>query len=67
MPVDLVAIGYKRIRDCKKSSLDDSEGARELIISLVDANQNKRNYIVADPCQFADSHLRVDQRTGKMF
>lgn len=65
VPVDLVSIGYKKIRDCKKTSLDDLVAARALVSSIVDANRNNRNFIVADPCQFADSHLRVDQKTGK--
>lgn len=65
VPVDLVSIGYKKIRDYKKSALDDSGPARALIASIVSANRNNRNFIVADPCQFSDSHLRVDQKTGR--
>jgi hypothetical protein len=65
VPVDLISIGYKRIRDCKKTSLDDFDAAQALIASIVNTNRNNRNFIVADPCQFADSHLRVDQKTGK--
>lgn len=65
VPVDLISIGYKRIRDCKKTSLEGFGTAQDLIASIVNTNRNNRNFIVADPCQFADSHLRVDQKTGK--
>ncbi|MEX2492191.1 MAG: hypothetical protein WD425_10565 [Nitrospirales bacterium] len=64
--VDLESIGYGRIRDYKKTSLSDSEEARNLIMSMFRENRSNINWIVSDPCQFMDSHQRVDQRTGKI-
>lgn len=66
VPIDLASIGYIRIRDYKKSSLNELETARILITSITGANRNFLNFIVADPCQFSNSHLRVDQGTGKI-
>lgn len=66
VPIDLDSISYVRIRDYKKSALDDLEAARTLITSIESTNRSSRNIIVADPCQFVDSHLRVDQDTGKI-
>lgn len=64
--VDLDSIGYLRIRNYKKSSLSDSGEARNLITSIFRENQSNINLIVSDPCQFMDSHQRVDQGTGKI-
>jgi len=64
--VDLDSIGYKRIRNYKKTSLSDSEEARNLITSIFRENRNNINLIASDPCQFIDAHQRVDQGTGKI-
>ena len=65
MPVDLDSIGFVRIRDYKKTNLSGSVEGRELIASISRENHNNVNLIIADPCQFMDSHKRVDQGTGK--
>lgn len=64
--VDLDSIGYRRIRNYKKSSLSDSGEAHNLITSIFRENQSNINLIVSDPCQFMDSHQRVDQGSGKI-
>lgn len=64
--VDLNSIGYVRIRNYKKTSLTDSQEARNLITSLFRDHKRNINLIVSDPCQFKDSHQRVDQGTGKI-
>ncbi len=66
VPVDLESIGYIRIRNVKKSNLNDSTEACKLIKSVAASNRSNWNQILADPCQFMDSHLRVDQDTGKI-
>jgi hypothetical protein len=64
--VDLDSIGYSRVRDFKKTSLSDSEEGKKLIKLIYKENRNNVNYIISDPCQFIDSHKRVDQDTGKI-
>lgn len=64
--INLHSIGYGRIRNLKKTCLSSSAAGRELITSVFNENRSNRNYIVADPCQFNDSHRRVDQGTGKI-
>lgn len=64
--VDLESIGYLRIRDYKKTDLTKSEAGRVLINSVWRANRSCVNLVIADPCQFMDSHQRVDQGTGKL-
>lgn len=64
--IDLESIGYNRIRNFKKSNLNDSTEAQDLIKSVVLSNKSNWNQIMADPCQFVHSHLRVDQGTGKI-
>ena len=65
-PIDLESIGYIRIRNVKKSDLNASENARVLIETVANSNKSNWNQILADPCQFMHSHLRVDQETGKI-
>ena len=65
IPVDLASIGYVRIRNFKKTELDTALNARALIESIARLNRSNWNQILADPCQFMSSHLRVDQETGK--
>ncbi|WP_348814675.1 hypothetical protein NFG57_15145 [Halomonas sp. H10-59] len=64
--IDLDSIRHFRIRDFKKTSLEVSEEARNMIESLVSQNISNWNQIVEDPCQFLYSHLRADQETGKI-
>ena len=63
--VDLDSIGYGRIRNYTKIKLSDSEQARNLITSMFRKYRSSINMVVSDPCQFMDSHQRVDQGTGK--
>ena len=65
-PVNLDTIGYVRIRNYKKIRLSGSEGARNLITSMFREHRSDINIIVSDPCQFMDSHQRVDQGTGRI-
>lgn len=64
--VDLNSIGYIKIRDFKKTNLADSEEGTNLIQSVIRDNRSNLNLIVSDPCQFMDSHKRVDQLSGKV-
>lgn len=64
--VDLESIGYGKIRNYKKMYLPDSKKACDLITALFRENQADLNMVVSDPCQFMDSHKRVDQGTGKI-
>lgn len=64
--VDLESIGYIRIRNRIKTCLSSSYAGKKLITSAWKGNHNNRNYIIADPCQFMNSHQRVDQGTGKI-
>lgn len=64
--VDLDSIGYGRIRNYTKTKLSDSEEARNLITSMFREHRTSINLLVSDPCQFMDSHQRVDQGTGKI-
>jgi hypothetical protein len=64
--VDLNSIEYIRIRDFKKTDLSLSLSGRKLIESVLNRNRTYMNLVVADPCQFMDSHQRVDQRSGKI-
>lgn len=66
LPVDLDSIGYERIRNYKKIILSDSKEARDLITSMFREHRSDINMVVSDPCQFMDSHQRVDQGTGKI-
>ncbi|MCG7931799.1 MAG: hypothetical protein ABW115_09155 [Candidatus Thiodiazotropha sp. 6PLUC6] len=66
LPVDLDSIGYGRIRNYKKINLSDSKEARDLITSMFREHRSDINMVVSDPCQFMDSHQRVDQGTGKI-
>ena len=64
--VDLNSIGYKRIRDFKKTNLSESKGGIKLIESISKEYGASKNMIIEDPYQFIDSHKRVDQITGKI-
>lgn len=65
-PVDLDSIGYGRIRNYIKLNLSDSQGACNLIAAMFRKHRSSINMVVSDPCQFLDSHQRVDQGTGKI-
>lgn len=66
VPLDLHSIGYHRIRDFKKIKLTVDNDGGALIASVVNAHRNRLNMAISDPCQFRDSHKRVDQVTGKI-
>lgn len=66
LPVDLGSIGYERIRNYKKIDLSASNEARDLISSMFRGHRSNIGMVVSDPCQFMDSHQRVDQVTGKI-
>lgn len=63
--VDLDSIGYTRIRDFKKTDLSASLEGRQIIETMFNNYRRNINIVIADPCQFMASHLRVDQKTGK--
>lgn len=64
--IDLPSIDYHRIRDFKKTSLTDSKSGRNLVEDIFNLNCTQINSIIADPCQFATAHQRVNQETGKL-
>lgn len=64
--VDLDLIGYGRVRNIKKVKLTESNNGGQLISSIVNAHHKNLNRINSDPCQFKNSHKRVDQATGKI-
>lgn len=64
--VDLDSIGYGRIRDFKKTNLSGSAEGRELIESISGKYRCSVNLIIAEPCQFMESHKRVDQGSGEI-
>jgi hypothetical protein len=67
IPVDLQKINYTPGLGFKKIALNTSSGGRALIEKVHEKNLNNLNCIVSDPCQFLDSHQRVDQGTGQIF
>jgi len=64
--LNLDSIGYGRVRSYKKIRLLDSAEARNLITSIFGEHRSDINMVVSDPCQFMDSHQRVDQGTGRI-
>jgi hypothetical protein len=65
--IDLEVIKYKSARNYRKIDLDTSAAGRTLIANACLDNRSNLNCIVSDPCQFLDSHQRVDQGTGQIF
>ncbi|MFT5581733.1 MAG: hypothetical protein ACI9G9_000992 [Psychromonas sp.] len=65
--VDLEAIRYKSAPGFKKVDLNSSPQGKALIKKVYSENKNNLNCVISDPCQFLDSHRRVDQGTGKLF
>lgn len=66
IPVDLASINYVSGLGFKKIKLSDSKAARDLIEIVYKKNKHNINYVISDPCQFMNSHRRVDQGTGKI-
>lgn len=66
IPVDLASIEYKSGLGFKKINLSVSKEGRSLIESVYKNYWKNLNLLIADPCQFMDSHRRVDQGTGKI-
>jgi len=64
--VNLNSIGYIKIRDFKKTDLSASQEGRKIIETIFQNKCQHMNLVIADPCQFMDSHQRVDQGTGKI-
>ncbi|WP_269472832.1 hypothetical protein [Vibrio panuliri] len=65
--VDLGSIGYNRIRNYKKISLDKSKPAKKIIEEIDIKFHSDKNIIISDPCQFSDFYKRVDQGTGELY
>lgn len=65
--IDLNSIGYQKIRDYKKISLDNSIPAINLIKKIELEFRSEKNLVISDPCQFSDFYKRVDQRTGVLY
>lgn len=66
VPVDLNSIGYRRIRDYKKTALTRFSNGEALINKIVSEFRNHKNTVIGDPYHFVDSHKRVNQETGKI-
>nr|WP_277608402.1 hypothetical protein [Microbulbifer elongatus] len=66
IPVNWESIGYKGGIGQKKIDLSESENARKLIAKIFQENKANLNLVLGDPCQFALSHQRADQSTGKL-
>lgn len=64
--VDLESMNYKRIRNFKKIKLSESIEAKNIITSIISQNRRDLNLVISDPCQFMESHQRVDQGSGKI-
>lgn len=66
VPVDLASINYVSGLGFKKTDLSQSHAGRAMIRSIYQSHRNDLNLVTADPCQFADSHRRVDQKSGRI-
>jgi hypothetical protein len=66
IPVDLASIKYVSRPGYKKINLSKNAEGRALIESVDKSYRKNLNLLLADPCQFMDSHRRVDQGTGKI-
>jgi hypothetical protein len=66
IPVDLASINYVPGLGFKKINLSESAGGRALIETTFKNHRKDLNLLISDPCQFMDSHQRVDQGTGKI-
>lgn len=65
--IDLGSIGYNRIRNYKKISLDKSKPAKKIIEEIDIKFHSDKNIIISDPCQFSEFYKRVDQGTGELY
>lgn len=66
IPVDLASIEYVSGIGFKKINFSESKEGRTLIESVYRNHRKDFNLLIADPCQFMDSHRRVNQGTGKI-
>ncbi|MGZ5043184.1 MAG: Nmad2 family putative nucleotide modification protein [Methylobacter sp.] len=65
--VDLDSIEYQRgRRKHKKVKLTEFNNGGQLISSIVNTHYKNLNRVNSDPCQFKNSHKRVDQATSKI-
>jgi hypothetical protein len=64
--VDLNSINYTPGLGFKKIQLNSSLESRSLIEKVYSENKDDLNFVISDPCQFTDSHQRVDQGSGKL-
>lgn len=64
--VDLTSINYTSGLGFKKISLDNSNEGKNIIQNIHSQNRSELNTVISDPCQFLDSHKRVDQGTSKI-
>lgn len=65
--VDLDSIGYHRIRNYKKISLNHHIPAINIIKKIELDFRRCKNLVISDPCHFSDFDKRVDQGTGKLY
>lgn len=64
--VNLDSLDYFSGPGYKKIDLTTSNAGRELIESTYKSHKSDVNCVISDPCQFMDSHQRVDQVTNKI-
>ena len=64
--VNLDSVNYVSGPGYKKIDLTTSNAGKELIESTYISYKSDLNCIISDPCQFMDSHQRVDQVTNKI-
>lgn len=65
--LDMESVGYKQGRNHKKIDLNSNINARNLIQHISEKYRYDKNFIIADPNQFNDSHKRVNQANNKIF
>jgi hypothetical protein len=64
--VNLHSIPYKNGIGHSKKNLDTTPNARNLILKMHSDYKDDLNVVFADPCQFENSYLRVDQQSGEL-
>ena len=64
--IDLESLGYGRVRDIKKYQLNSDRHAAALVESIMKKHINNINQIQGNPVNFDASHMRVDQKTGRL-
>lgn len=65
--INLESVGYRKVRNCKKITLDQSPAGKKMITDLLNDNLNYLNCVVADPFHFDSYDKRVVQSDGRMF